>query len=135
MACLDTSFFLDLARANAPKRLRARAKLEELTDRGETIATTRFNAAELYVGVNAATDIEAEEAKVRALLHGVEILEFDERAARLFGVITSFLRLQGTPAGDMDVLIAATALAAGHSVVTGNVDHFARIPGLRVETY
>jgi tRNA(fMet)-specific endonuclease VapC len=120
---------------STPRRGRARAKLEELIGRGETLATTRFTMAELYVGVAAATNPEAEDAKVSALLQGIEVLEFDERAARLFGVITSSLRLGGAHAGDMDVLIAATALAAGHCVVTGNAAHFLRIDGLRVESY
>jgi len=35
----------------------------------------------------------------------------------------------------MDVLIAATAMAAGHNLVTRNPSHFADIPHLRVEAY
>ena len=34
-----------------------------------------------------------------------------------------------------DVLIGATALTQGLGVVTNNVDHFRRIPGLRVEDW
>ncbi len=135
MACLDTSFLVDLSRKNAERRRRAHAKYAELLTRPESLATTRFNVAELYVGVNAVKDAQAEEKRVQALLSGLEILEFDANAARLFGAITAYLRRRGAPAGDMDVLIAATALSAGHSVVTGNPDHFAGIPDLRVETY
>lgn len=35
----------------------------------------------------------------------------------------------------MDVLIAATAMAAGHCLVTRNPAHFKSIPELAVETY
>ena len=37
--------------------------------------------------------------------------------------------------GDFDVLIAATALDAGILLVTGNVEHFQRVPGLELESY
>jgi predicted nucleic acid-binding protein len=63
------------------------------------------------------------------------MLVFDDRAARLFAEMTAHLRRIGRPAGDMDVLMAATALAAGHCLVTQNPAHFADIPGVVVETY
>jgi predicted nucleic acid-binding protein len=62
-------------------------------------------------------------------------LEFDDKAAWLFGQITAYLIDLGRPAGDMDVLIAATAIAAGHSVISRDVRHFANIPELTVESY
>ena len=37
------------------------------------------------------------------------------------------------PAGDMDVLVAATAVAFGHKLITRNPAHFSDIPHLRVE--
>lgn len=56
-------------------------------------------------------------------------------AARVFGFITGFLQQIGKPAGDMDVLIAATALVYGHPLVTRNRRHFRHIPHLVVEEY
>lgn len=41
----------------------------------------------------------------------------------------------GEPIGVVDVLIAATALERGESVLTRNVDEFRRVDGLTVETY
>jgi predicted nucleic acid-binding protein len=41
----------------------------------------------------------------------------------------------GRPAGDMDTLIAAIALAHGQRLVTRNPKHFADVPGLIVESY
>jgi predicted nucleic acid-binding protein len=37
--------------------------------------------------------------------------------------------------GDMDVLIAAVAMANGHILVTRNINHFAQIPGLGLDSY
>ena len=45
------------------------------------------------------------------------------------------LRARGQMIGDFDVLIAATALDAGIPLVTGNVEHFQRVPGLELESY
>lgn len=44
------------------------------------------------------------------------------------------LRRAGTPIGERDLMIAATALANGHDVLTANVREFERVPGLRVVT-
>jgi tRNA(fMet)-specific endonuclease VapC len=45
------------------------------------------------------------------------------------------LRRRGQPIGDADILIAASALVHGLSVVTNNEQHFSRIPGLALENW
>ena len=49
-----------------------------------------------------------------------------EEAARLF----TALRRAGQRIGERDLLIAATAVANGHSVITLNRAEFERVPGL-----
>jgi len=78
---------------------------------------------------------EEDEQSIRALLREFEILEFNDAAARIFGSITGFLQRVGKPAGDMDVLIAATAMVYGHTLVTRNARHFRGIPHLVVDEY
>ena len=51
------------------------------------------------------------------------------------GDLLADLKARGEPIGIEDVLIGATALEAGLSVVTRNVRHFRRIPGLAVESW
>ena len=133
MACLDTTILIDLSSRRSTRKDRASRKIEELAARGESLATTRFNLAELYVGLARSNRPAEDEKAVVALLQDVEILDFDDTAARLFGSITGLLQQRGTPAGDMDVLIAATALAHGHSLVTRNARHFRHIPDLAEE--
>lgn len=136
MACLDTSFLIDLLRSGAStRRRRATGMLREMLSRGEHLTTSRFNVAELLVGVYRSDDPERELRSVDALLQNLTVLEFGPEAARLFARITALLQQQGKPAGDMDVLIAATALAAGESLITANPTHFRNIPGLTVHTY
>lgn len=135
MACLDTTILVDLARRRSRLRTRAFQKLQGLLGRGESLVTTRFSVAELYVGVERSDDPKREEEVVQQALQGLSILDFDERAARFFGRVCAHLHQIGQPAGDMDVLIAATCLAAGHCLITRNPSHFENIPELPVETY
>jgi predicted nucleic acid-binding protein len=136
MACLDTSFLIDLIRSGAStRRRRATAMLRKMLAGGEHLTTSRFNVAELLVGVYRSDDPERELRSVDALLQNLTVLEFGPEAARLFARITALLQQHGKPAGDMDVLIAATALAAGEPLITANPTHFRNIPGLIVDTY
>lgn len=53
------------------------------------------------------------------------------QAAEIYGL----LKKQGAIIGDADILIAATALVHDLTLVTGNLDHFRRIPTLQCETW
>ncbi len=87
----------------------------------------------MLVGVYRCEDPRKEQRRVDGILGPFEILDFDDTAAVLFGRITAHLQQVGRPAGDMDVLIAATAMAGGQCLVTANPLHFRDIPGLVVE--
>lgn len=136
MACLDTTILIDAAgRGGRRLRVRAREKLASLVDAGELLTTTRFTVAELWVGVERAEDRQAEMEAVERMLRPLIVLDFDEVSARVFGSVTARLQARGAPRGDMDVLIAAVALAHGERIVTRNTRHFEAIPGLAVESY
>lgn len=72
---------------------------------------------------------------VEAFLHITAILPWDVRAANQHGQLRAYLRAQGSPIGDFDEMIAAHALALDAILVTDNVRHFERIPGLRIENW
>lgn len=136
MACLDTTFLIDLSRKSGTLRQRARAKLKELVNAGECLKTTRFNVAELHVGVFRSRNVEQEKQAVACLLENVPVLEFDETAALIFARLTAFFQETGHPVGDMDALIAATALAWNESMlVTRNPKHFELVRGLNIQGY
>lgn len=69
------------------------------------------------------------------LLPNLPILPFDVSAARRYGEVRAEMERQGMLLGDADLRIAAIALARGLTVVTGNVRHFQRVPGLAVENW
>lgn len=69
------------------------------------------------------------------LLPNLTVLPFDAAAARRYGELRAHLERQGTPIGDADSCIAAIALVRNLTMVTGNVRHFERVPGLSVENW
>jgi len=133
VACLDTTFLIDLAGGTYQER--AFSKLSDLIRQGQILTTTRFNVAELYVGITRSSNVSKEEKVVERLLENIAILEFDNNAAWAFGQITAYLMKIGKPAGDMDVLIAATSIIEKHTLITRNTAHFCNIPQLTVEGY
>jgi len=69
------------------------------------------------------------------VLSRVTILNFSVSEAVVAGDILAHLARRGELIGVEDVLIGATALLREYTVVPGNVRHFERIPGLRVENW
>jgi tRNA(fMet)-specific endonuclease VapC len=65
----------------------------------------------------------------------VEVVGFGEDAALAFGRIGTVLAGRGTPIGEFDVLIAAHAASLRCTLVTNNVRHFSKVPGLAVENW
>ncbi len=69
------------------------------------------------------------------ILPRVQILDLQMEEALLAGDIIAALRGQGRMIDVEDVLIGATALSRGLTVVTNNSAHFRRIPSLRSEDW
>lgn len=76
--------------------------------------------------------VERLEARVWS---NVVILLFDHAAAHVYGRVRAELERIGRPIGEPDLRIAAIALANRLTIVTGNVRHFAYVPGLAVEDW
>jgi tRNA(fMet)-specific endonuclease VapC len=49
-----------------------------------------------------------------------------------FGKMKATLEVQGLRLADLDLIIAATALARNLTLVSNNQKHFCRIPGLKL---
>jgi predicted nucleic acid-binding protein len=101
----------------------------------ETVAVAAITASELLHGVQrAATPVQRQrrEAFVERVLAALPILPFDLIAARLHASLWAQLAAKGASVGAYDLLIAATAIAAGYRVATRDRRSFGRIPGLEV---
>jgi tRNA(fMet)-specific endonuclease VapC len=90
--------------------------------------------AELYEGVYYSRDAAQSEQKLNDFLESVTLVGMDEATAKIFGRERGRLRAAGMMIGDMDLLIAATALQYGLTLLTNNRKHFERIEGLRIES-
>ena len=61
-------------------------------------------------------------------------IEITEQVARVHADVWAQLAAKGQLIGAHDLWIAATALAHGMGIASGNADEFQRVPGLRVIT-
>jgi predicted nucleic acid-binding protein len=73
-----------------------------------------------------------EPARARAPL--VRVIPFDATTAEIYGKLRSELEDAGLPVADLDLQIGATAIVHGLTLVTGNVRHYQRMPGLVLNT-
>lgn len=97
--------------------------------------TTAITVGELYWGAHRSAARERHLRKIEeVLLPSLQILPFDAKAAKQFGELKALLESEGTRLADADLQIASIALVEGHELVTGNLRHFSRIPGLRINT-
>ncbi len=97
--------------------------------------TTAITVGELYWGAHRSAARERHLRKIEeVLLPSLQILPFDAKAAKQFGALKALLEVEGTRLADADLQIASIALVEGHELVTGNLRHFSRIPGLRINT-
>ena len=74
----------------------------------------------------AAFDKRCQESQVLPLTDAVVV-----RAADLY----AYLRTRGQLISDADLLVAATALIHNLVLVTNNIDHFGRVPGLQLDRW
>ncbi len=73
------------------------------------------------------------EAVVETLLSAIPVIPFDLVCARAHARLGAALARRGISVGTHDLMIGATALARGFSVVTRDRRSFPRIPGLEIE--
>jgi tRNA(fMet)-specific endonuclease VapC len=69
---------------------------------------------------------------IRELLNDVEVYPYTKETALVAGRINGEQQSKGVVIPFADLLIGATALEVGYSLLTVNVRHFQRIPGLSV---
>ena len=66
------------------------------------------------------------------ILPVVTVLPYDVATAKVYGQIRAHLEDAGLTLADADLQIAATALYHDLELVTGNLRHFGRVAGLRI---
>lgn len=98
------------------------------------LAMSAVNYAELYHGAyHTKRDQTVALAQLARYVDGIDVLPVTKEVGELFGVIRGGLPPEtARHIGNMDLLIAATALAYDLVLVTWNVKHFRSIPDLKL---
>ena len=91
-----------------------------------------FGIARLPSGTRRMQLLRAQYRRWRAL---VRWLEWTEAASDIFGEQKARLEARGALIDDMDIAVAAIAMAHAFGVATCNARHFGRVEGLRVEDW
>ena len=99
---------------------------------GGNLSTSAVNLAELSVLAYLQNDPQRVLDRIKDLLLEVRVLPFDESCAEQYGRLRAELIRAGVGVSGPDLLIAATAMAHGLTVVTHNTKHFDKIPGLPI---
>jgi len=126
---LDTNILSDLLRNPDGRAARRLAVVGEVA-----VSTSIVVDCELRYGAAKKGSAQLSN-RVEMLLESIEILPLDQESDRHYAEIRSHLDQMGTPIGPNDLLIAAHALALDLTLVTDNVEEFARVPGLSAENW
>jgi tRNA(fMet)-specific endonuclease VapC len=97
--------------------------------------TSSITLGELLYGALRARAPVIQEQIERIVAGSMTVIPFDTETARVYASVRADLDRRGVPIGDADTRIAAIALVHSLTVVTGNVRHFERVPGLEVENW
>lgn len=129
MWMLDTDTCSYILREHTPAVLR---RLDAI-DRDD-VAISAVVAAELRFGA-ARVKSKKLTVTIEGWLAHFEISAWDDAASHAYARIRAALEEKGKPIGNLDLLIAAHALARGAVLVTNNTRHFSQVPGLRLANW
>jgi tRNA(fMet)-specific endonuclease VapC len=104
-------------------------------DDDEPVAMASISASELLHGVHRLASVVARtraERFVEQVLASLPIVAFDLDVARIHARLDAELSAAGTQVGDVDLMIAATAVWLDYRVATRDLRSFPRITGLSV---
>ena len=125
---LDTDIASYLIRGDHPN------VTEKFTELYESCVMSSITAAELQYGAKKRNNRMLTQ-KVQALCNLMPIIPWNEDAASAYAKLRVELETAGIPIGNMDMLIAASAVAEGATLVTNNVEHFSKVASLKIENW
>lgn len=111
-------------------------RLQTAVSTGHEITISVITYAELMQGLAASQAPQRDEPIVHAFLERLHAVpDWGQEAANAWAHLYTALKRAGTPIGPQDTMIATHALSLDAVVVTNNVKHFGRVPGLRTENW
>lgn len=97
-------------------------------------AISEITVLELLYGAACSNRVVDATEEVNALVDALEVIPIGE-ARLLFAQAKALLRAKGEMIDDFDLLIGTTAVAHDCVMVTENLRHLARIPGISIENW
>jgi len=130
MYMLDTNICIYIIKKQTETVLR---QLKKKKEKGLFIST--ITLAELEFGIENSEYKEKNRIALMEFLSILGIKQFDESAAKEFGIIKKDLKDSKCLIGPMDMLIGAHAKSKNMTLVTNNTGEFIRIKDLKVENW
>jgi len=106
-----------------------------LSNKDKGICISTITLSELEYGVFNSLQQTKNQNALTDFLTIVDVIPYGEMAAQEYGILRAELKKRGSPIGNMDMLIAAHAIAAGKTLVTNNTREFERVHGLVLEDW
>lgn len=100
--------------------------------RDEGLAISIISYGEVLEGAVGAPDPTLEIARFHRFFARFAMVPLDATVMEQFAFLRADLRRRGQLIPDLDLLIAATSLSLDLTLLTRNIRHFARVPGLRL---
>lgn len=103
----------------------------------DDVAIAAITVAELQVGVELSKGKtrHSRQELLNEILVSLPIVDYDIEVARVHADLLVTVRRQGRPRGAHDLIIAATALSSGRSLVTADQTGFLDLPGVVTISY
>ena len=98
------------------------------------VAISVITEAELRFGVAKYPEATRLKVIVEEFLSFVDIRAWDSEAARQYATVRAAVERAGQPMGNLDIMIAAHAIALGAVLVSGD-RVFRRVKGLKIENW
>lgn len=96
-----------------------------------SVAVSSITVGELWLGTKLAQHATRELTKVEAFLRPLQVIPFGSEEAYVWAGVEAQLRKDGNRIEAEDAMIAATAMASGMVLVSGNARHMTRVKGLK----
>lgn len=106
-----------------------------LQHRPRDIAIPSIVLYELEVGLAKSSNPDKRHNQLETFIKYVNIIPFGTQEEKEAATIRAILEAMGTPIGQLDVLIAGTAIAQQGILVTHNSKEFSRVKGLQLEDW
>ena len=120
---LDSDIFSDIVEGKNEAGIARARQYQRVFGSFTTSAITLFEA---HRGLSYKPNAERS-AALAVLKQRLNIIPIQDEEAELGGVLHGLLKRQGTPIGEMDPIIAATALTYDLTLATANSGHYQRI--------